>query len=481
MPDKPIRVLGRVRLSRDTDESTSVERQQEVIQQWADQQGYVVVAWAIDVDFSRGLDPFDAPELGPWLTDEKAHEFDIIAVWKLDRLGAGSIILNKVMSWCSDRGKTLVSVTENLDFSTWIGRMVANVIAGVAEGELEAIRERTQGSYKKLRALGRWPGGTPPFGFRAVPRKPEGWELEQHPEEAQIVSQIVDRILDGESVNGTAKWLDARGVKPRRAKRWSAIQVKRLVTGKAILGQSTHKGKLLLDDDGMPRQYAEKIIDEQTQGRVIQKLTNRSVKRKYDHGVALLLNVAECGECKEPLYRFVKEAKGNRYMYYRCAGRTKRKNDCPAPYIPAQDLDDFTGEKLLQEIGDYERTEPVFIPASGDSAELEQVERAIEGVRKERDLGLYDDDEDGYLSRLKTLVERRKALSSSEPQPARWERRGTGETYAEAWRRMDTPERRELLLEAGIVVTAAAKPLRLDFYVPADTLQEFIPSYGPSI
>jgi hypothetical protein len=50
------------------------------------------------------------------------------------------ISLNKLFGFVQEHGKTLASVSESLDLSTWIGRLVANVIAGVAEGELEAIR-----------------------------------------------------------------------------------------------------------------------------------------------------------------------------------------------------------------------------------------------------------------------------------------------------------------------------------------------------
>ncbi|MGI8306131.1 recombinase family protein [Saccharopolyspora hattusasensis] len=122
---------------------------------WAKANGHEVIDWAIDTDVSRSVDPFNAPELGPWFSKpEKVHAWDIVATWKLDRLATGSIYLNKVMSWCFENEKDLVSVTEDFDLSTWFGRMVANVIAGVAEGEVEAIMERTRDSQRALRRLG---------------------------------------------------------------------------------------------------------------------------------------------------------------------------------------------------------------------------------------------------------------------------------------------------------------------------------------
>ena len=152
-----LRVLGRIRLSRVTEESTSVERQRELIQQWADSNDHAIVGWAEDLDVSGGVDPFDTPGLGPWLTDqEKIHQWDILCSWKLDRISRRAIPMHKVFGWLQENEKTLVCVSDNIDLSNWVGRMVASVIAGVAEGELEAIRERTRGSQKKL---GRQVGG----------------------------------------------------------------------------------------------------------------------------------------------------------------------------------------------------------------------------------------------------------------------------------------------------------------------------------
>ena len=58
------RVLGRIRLSRLTDESTSAERQRELIEQWSAMHDHEVVGWAEDLDVSGSVDPFDTRALG---------------------------------------------------------------------------------------------------------------------------------------------------------------------------------------------------------------------------------------------------------------------------------------------------------------------------------------------------------------------------------------------------------------------------------
>ena len=129
---------------------------------------HTVVGWATDIDISGSVAPFDTPEFGDWL-DNKAPEFDVIACWKLDRLSRNTINLNKLFAWCLEHGKTVVSCSEAIDLSTPVGRLIANVIGFLAEGELEAIRERQRSSKAKLRDLGRWSGGKVPYGYTAVP------------------------------------------------------------------------------------------------------------------------------------------------------------------------------------------------------------------------------------------------------------------------------------------------------------------------
>src|SRR5690625_2897854 len=223
-----MRVLGRLRLSRSTDESTSIERQREIIEQWSNAQGHTVVGWAEDIDVSGAVDPFDTPQLGEWLND-RAPEWDILCAWKLDRLGRNAIQLNKLFAWCGEHDKTVVSCSESIDLGSWAGRMLASVIAGLAEGELEAIRERQTGSRRKLRESARWPGGKPPYGYLGIPpgtvdprcsqghvasclcHDGPGWTLKIDPEASKVVRRIVDELIDGKPLTRIGRELTSEG------------------------------------------------------------------------------------------------------------------------------------------------------------------------------------------------------------------------------------------------------------------------------
>jgi DNA invertase Pin-like site-specific DNA recombinase len=204
-----MRVLGRLRLSRSTEESTSIERQREIITAWTEANGHTLVGWASDVDVSGAVDPFETPEFGDWLNN-RAPDFDIVAGWKLDRFGRDAIRLNKLFSWCLDHDKTLVSASEAIDLSTPVGRLIANVIAFLAEGELAAIKERQRSSRNKLRELGRWPGGKPAYGYTAV-KGADGWSLEIDPLASKVVRRIVNDVIDGKALGRIARELTEEG------------------------------------------------------------------------------------------------------------------------------------------------------------------------------------------------------------------------------------------------------------------------------
>ena len=108
----------------------------------------------------------------------------------------------------------MVSCSESIDLGTPVGRLIANVIGFLAEGELEAIRERTRSSNAKLRELGRWGGGKVPYGYKSVQRERGGYSLEVDDEAAAVVRRIVDEFLAGRPLAHIAEGLNRDGVPP---------------------------------------------------------------------------------------------------------------------------------------------------------------------------------------------------------------------------------------------------------------------------
>ncbi|EIE98094.1 recombinase family protein [Saccharomonospora glauca] len=482
-----LRIVGRIRLSRDTDASTSVERQREAIEGWAKMHDGQIVGWATDVDVSGAVSPLEAPELSQWL--QQPESWDVLVAAALDRLGRTLFGLNDLFAWANENKKVIATIRESINLDTWSGRMVASVLAGVAEGELEAIKARTKASRAKLVELGRWHGGALPYGYRSV-KAPDGdgYRLEPDPEQAAIVREIFERVADNWAVNKIVRDLNDRGVKPPRkgSAQWNGLTIKRMVSGTSILGQQKHHGKLVLGPDGMPVQFGEPLVSDDLYRTANAVLASNKVPRKRSNPSGLLLNVVYCWECYvtreelSPLYLNVQHRpnrKRQEYRYWRCREVVTSSGKCTMRSLPADELEEMFREDFLGKIGHTEVTESVWVPGTDTADELEKVNRAISRVRKEADSGLYDDDEEGYLERLKRLTDRRRELESLPSTEGHWEDRPTGETYREAWDRMDTDERRHLIQKTRLRGFAKPNPLTLMTVMSPPRFREALPGW----
>src|SRR5690606_19202534 len=132
------RVLGVVRLSRSTEESTSVERQGEAIRKWVDLHSAELAAIAQDVDVSGAVSPFERDGLGLWLTDGRAHEWDTLVAWRLDRISRNARDTLELLEWCQKRGKRIVTISDGIDSGSGAGKLYLQITAALAEAERDA-------------------------------------------------------------------------------------------------------------------------------------------------------------------------------------------------------------------------------------------------------------------------------------------------------------------------------------------------------
>lgn len=452
MPDQTHggkRVLGRLRLSQHTEESTSIERQKDVINQWSDTNGCTVIGWAEDVDVSRSVDPFETPALGAWFKPDKADKWDIVACWKLDRLATGSIYLNKVMDWCAKHDKALVSVTENFDLSTWVGRLIANVIAGVAEGELEAIRERSIMSRAKLLQIGRWPGGAIPYWCEKYNTNP-GYKLRTIPDRAEIVNQAIKAVIAGKSVDEVAHDLNAAGKPTARGAKWSSKVLWQILTNKTLLGYATYEGDTIRDAEGKPVLFAEPLISLDRWDELQHALEQRrNPNRKRTRTPSRVLGVAKCMTCGQN-YQFREHDKGGKhYRYYWCRGRHPGEGQ-----IPAGDLEELLETEFLDHVGSLEVLERVYVPAKSHEDELNAARVALEEFMPMLATLSSKTARERVTEQISALDARIAELEQLPVREAKYELRGTGKTFAEEWASSEWPDRRELLLKSGITLTA---------------------------
>jgi DNA invertase Pin-like site-specific DNA recombinase len=124
------------------------------VAQTLDQQTAALTAAGVTKTFSDVMSGArdDRPGLAALL--DYVREGDVVAVWKLDRLGRNTLHILETIKKLTEREVTLVSTTDGIDSSTAAGRMVIGVLASMAEFERELVKERTALKRETCRANG---------------------------------------------------------------------------------------------------------------------------------------------------------------------------------------------------------------------------------------------------------------------------------------------------------------------------------------
>nr|WP_280996319.1 recombinase family protein [Marinitoga okinawensis]CAI4093963.1 Site-specific serine recombinase [Marinitoga okinawensis] len=148
---------------------------------------------------------------------------DGIVVAKLDRLTRSvsdmGFLLNKVF-----KNHELFSVSENVDTRTASGRLVLNVLVSVAQWERETIVERTKDALKAKRDRGEKTGGDIPFGYDILNGK-----LVSNDNEQKVISYIKRLRNKGYGYKKIANLLNNKGLKTKKGKNFTHMQVKRII------------------------------------------------------------------------------------------------------------------------------------------------------------------------------------------------------------------------------------------------------------
>jgi DNA invertase Pin-like site-specific DNA recombinase len=106
------------------------------------------------------------------------REVSAMVVWRLDRLGRTASGLTKLFEELSNEGVNLISLKDSLDLSTPAGRLMANVLASVAQYETEVRGKRVRAGIARAKANGKRWGGSRKGRTTAVARAKRDAALE---------------------------------------------------------------------------------------------------------------------------------------------------------------------------------------------------------------------------------------------------------------------------------------------------------------
>jgi DNA invertase Pin-like site-specific DNA recombinase len=151
-----------------------------------------------DGGFSGGT--LERPALKRLLADIEAGQIDVIVVYKVDRLTRALSDFAKLVEVFDRRGVSFVSITQQFNTTTSMGRLTLNVLLSFAQFEREVIGERVRDKIAASKKKGMWMGGMPPLGYDVNDREmaPERFSCLPRPR-SRVESSL--RQIVRESVN----------------------------------------------------------------------------------------------------------------------------------------------------------------------------------------------------------------------------------------------------------------------------------------
>jgi site-specific DNA recombinase len=122
-------------------------------------------------DGGRSGGNMERPALQQLLGDIREGKVDVVVVYKIDRLTRSLADFAKIVEIFDARGVSFVSVTQQFNTTTSMGRLTLNVLLSFAQFEREVTGERIRDKIAASKKKGMWMGGVPPLGYAAKDRK----------------------------------------------------------------------------------------------------------------------------------------------------------------------------------------------------------------------------------------------------------------------------------------------------------------------
>lgn len=468
--------IAYVRLSRDSEASTSVASQTAACREYADRNGWRVLFVAEDVDVSGASKLEDRPGMARVLAALSSADYVISA--KLDRYARSVLEFSRLLHATEDSGTILVTADGTLSPTT--SKLVVHVLSAFAEFERDQIKARITTSKEQLRAEGRWLGGAAPYGYRIVQRD-GGKYLAIDDVAAAVVRDVADRLINkGATLSGITRSLNENGVlppadharqrdgRPIRGAKWSTTTLRDVLITPAVRGwlcqAPADKPRCaanlvpVLDAKGEPQRVGPELLNAATHDTLCSVIAQRAVGRGSKRtGKALLLHIAECAECGGPMYHQKRAVRGKDYSNYVCPNGVGKHGGHVSNIVNAAGLEQQVSADFLRRFGFFNQMREVVHAGRDVQREIREVEAALDnlGAQLEKLTGAAAD---VVGQRMNSLAEKLANLRAHDAEPAGSEWVPTGRTVAEEWAQRDTDGRRSMLVELGAMVTV--KPLQ---------------------
>src|SRR5579872_3644789 len=192
----------------------------------------------------------ERPTLAKLKADIEGGRIDCVVVYKVDRLSRSLLDFARLMSLFEQQSVSFVSVTQQFNTRTPVGRLTLNILLSFAQFERDIISERTRDKKAAAKRKGKWTGGYLPLGYDL---DINGGRLVVNREEAERIEEIFDLFIERKSLDATVAELDrrewttkswvTRSNKPHPGTRFTPDSLRRLLQNETYLGKVFYRGQ----------------------------------------------------------------------------------------------------------------------------------------------------------------------------------------------------------------------------------------------
>ncbi|MEW4368579.1 recombinase family protein [Paenibacillus kandeliae] len=366
-----------IRVSTDmqAEDGFSVEGQRSRLTSYAESQDWEITDFYIDDGYSAK--DLKRPAMEEMLQHMKERKFDVVLVYKLDRLTRSVMDLHKLLKQFDLYSVKFKSATEIFETTTAMGRFFITLVGAMAEWERGTISERVRFGVEQMVKEGKRPGGVMPYGYTQ--------KGELVPEEAQLIRQAAALYMSGLGYKSVAMRLNSEG-KLRRGREWSDATVSYTLdnpfyAGTIRMGTKTAAGKYINSkrDERVKCVYGKgdhEAVFTEAEFEELQKYRkNKTFGGFSSSKIYWFSGVLRCGRCGASMFGRLTTKKTTargivRSQYYICSSR-HHKRSCDLPIFRQVHV-----EKLLMEY---------IQKVKADMSQLRDESLKIETEKKEYD------------------------------------------------------------------------------------------------
>jgi site-specific DNA recombinase len=283
----------------------------------------------------------DRPALQRALREARAQRFDLLLVYRVDRLARSVRGLAHILEELDGAGVAFRSATEPFDTATSAGRMMVQMLGVFAEFERATIVDRVVAGMERKAARGGWTSGTYPFGYSCDAGT--GF-LTPRADESPLVPLIFEMYAkQRHGARTIAAWLNQRGHRTRKGRPWSGKAVITVIRNRAYVGDVFFRDAW---HSAPHPPLVESEVFDKAQGVLTARGDNYSL-RASNPSDYILAGLVRCQRCGRHYVGGAAHGRGGRYRYYTCWSRQRYGTDhCDSDRLSAFELEAAIVESL---------------------------------------------------------------------------------------------------------------------------------------